>query len=171
MNYLIEKSQRLTSKLDVLHPRYLFNQIDWTQRLIAIKGARGTGKTILLLQYLKSLNLPGNMAIYISLDDFYFTSNSLMDFAHHFYLKGGKILAIDEVHKYPNWSRELKNVYDSYPDLKLVFTSSSILELYKGIGDLSRRLTSYQLYGLSYRNFAHEWKYFFRTNISGRCTI
>jgi len=131
----------------------LFNQINWKVRLIAIKGSRGVGKTTLLLQYIKENHKLDGTVLYVSLDDIYFQANSLIDLAEEFYINGGKYLYLDEVHKYENWSLEIKNIYDNYNDLNVVFTSSSILEIYKGDADLSRRLVSYELKGLSFREY------------------
>ncbi len=135
--------------------RYLINNIDWSNRLIGIKGARGSGKTTLLLQYLK-FKLPKNSEpLYVSLDNLYFLENTLIDLAEEFSLHGGTHLFLDEVHKYPNWSRELKLIYDQFPNLKTVFTSSSMLEIYKGESDLSRRAVTYFLKELSFREFVY----------------
>ncbi|WP_179021363.1 ATP-binding protein [Winogradskyella forsetii] len=138
--------------------RYLLDEIDWSNRLIGIKGARGSGKTTLLLQQIKyRLNKfsPEAEPLYVSLDNFYFLENTLVSLAQDFVLQGGTHLFLDEVHKYPNWSRELKLIYDQFPKLKTVFTSSSILEIYKGESDLSRRAVSYNLKELSFREFLH----------------
>jgi len=133
--------------------RYLLTEIDWDNRLIAIKGARGSGKTTLLHQYIK-FKLPKEaIPLYVSLDNLYFLDNTLVDLAKEFVFQGGTHLFLDEVHKYPQWSRELKLVYDQYPKLKTVFTSSSILEIYKGESDLSRRVVNYYLKELSFREF------------------
>lgn len=145
-----ERQIRFT-KLDF--KRYLYTEIDWNNRLIGIKGARGTGKTTLLLQWLKELNLPAEQAVYFSLDDLYFTTNSLADTIDSFYKNGGKIVVLDEVHKYKEWSRVIKNAYDFYPDLKIIFTGSSIIDISKQEGDLSRRVVMYELHGLSYREY------------------
>lgn len=133
--------------------RNLYHTIDWGDRLIGIKGARGTGKTTMLLQYLKQLELSNSEKLYISLDDIYFTNHSLVEVGKEFYMKGGKILVLDEVHKYPNWSQEIKNLYDRYSDLKIVFTGSSIVDITKNEGDLSRRSVMYELNGLSFREY------------------
>lgn len=143
--------------------RYLLDKIDWSNRLIGIKGARGSGKTTLLLQQIKyNLNKfsPEAESLYVSLDNLYFLENTLVSLAQDFVLQGGTHLFLDEVHKYPNWSRELKLIYDQFPKLKTVFTSSSILEIYKGESDLSRRAVSYHLKELSFREFLY-----FETNI------
>jgi predicted AAA+ superfamily ATPase len=153
MEKLILNSQAKIQRVSLVFSRFLLTKIDWNQRLIAINGARGSGKTTLLLQYAK-LNLKSDgTSLYISLDDLYFTEHSMLDLAEEFYLSGGKVLLLDEIHKYPNWSRELKLIYDDFPDLKVVFTSSSILEIYKGESDLSRRAVSYLLPELSFREF------------------
>lgn len=143
-----EKINRISPKIK----RYLIDEIDIDNRLIAIKGARGSGKTTLLLQLAK-LNLPLNTSLYVSLDHIYFFDNRLYDLAKEFSLFGGTHLLLDEVHKYPNWSREIKLIYDNFPDLNIMFTSSSMLEIYKAESDLSRRAISYQLKELSFREF------------------
>ncbi len=148
--------QRFNNKLKGIpthFKRYLFHQINWNDRLIAIKGSRGVGKTTLLLQYIKANHTLDGTVLYVSLDDIYFQANTLVDLADEFYINGGKYLYLDEVHKYDNWSLEIKNIYDNYNDLNVVFTSSSILEIYKGDADLSRRLVSYELKGLSFREY------------------
>jgi len=150
---LLEQSERLVSSVSLDFKRYLFNFIKWENRLIGIKGARGTGKTTLLLQWIKEQNLPTEKAAYFSLDDLYFTANSLKDTVSQFYKNGGVILVLDEVHKYKNWSQEIKNCYDFYPDLKIIFTGSSIIDIAKQEGDLSRRALLYELVGLSFREY------------------
>lgn len=133
------------------------DEIDWNNRLIGIKGARGTGKTTMLLQRVKfdlSNSKNNNTEVlYATLDDLYFLENTLTHLAHEFVLQGGKFLFLDEVHKYPQWSRELKLIYDRYSALNIVFTSSSMLEIYKGESDLSRRAVTYNLCELSFREF------------------
>lgn len=132
--------------------RYLHNKIDWDARLIAILGARGTGKSTLILQHIK-LYENIDKVLYVSADDIYFTAHRLADLASDFYANGGEALYIDEIHKYPGWSTEIKNIYDTYSKLRLVYTGSSILELEKGGADLSRRKLEYRLYGLSFREY------------------
>lgn len=133
--------------------RYLLDEIDWTERLIGIKGARGSGKTTLLLQQIKFKLSKDAIPLYATLDNLFFLDNALVSLAKAFVLKGGTHLFLDEVHKYPRWSRELKLIYDQFPALKIVFTSSSILEIYKGESDLSRRAITYHLKELSFREF------------------
>jgi len=151
MDRLYEISRVKVAAIPIKFKRYLLDDIDWNLRMIGIKGARGTGKTTLLLQRLKSL--PASESLYISLDDIYFAENRLIYFAEEFARLGGKYLFIDEVHKYPNWSQELKNIYDSLSGLNVVFTSSSALEINKGKYDLSRRALIFELPGLSFREF------------------
>lgn len=137
------------------YKRYLLDKINWSDRLIALKGARGSGKTTLLLQQIKFNLKKEDIALYASLDNLYFLENTLLDLAEDFVLQGGTHLFLDEVHKYPNWSREIKLIYDQFPNLKTTFTSSSMLEIYKGESDLSRRAVSYFLKELSFREFIY----------------
>ena len=134
--------------------RYLYSKIDWESRLIAITGARGAGKSTLLLQYAK-LQFPAskNKVLYVTLDHIWFANNSLFDLGEEFVRSGGEVLLIDEVHKYKTWAQEIKNLYDFFPQLKIVFTGSSMLEIYKGNADLSRRAVHYLLHGMSFREF------------------
>jgi predicted AAA+ superfamily ATPase len=120
--------------------------------MIGIIGPRGVGKTTLMLQFVKE-QLNSKDALYVSADDLYFVENRLYDVADNFYKNAGKRLFIDEIHKYPDWSRELKNIYDSFPTLNIVFTGSSVLDILKGSADLSRRAVMYQLQGLSFREY------------------
>lgn len=153
MEKLLSNSQIKIQRVSLEFIRFLIEKVDWNQRLIAINGARGSGKTTLLLQYAKTHLKADGSSLYISLDDLYFMEHSIRELAEEFYLSGGKVLLLDEIHKYPNWSRELKLIYDDFPDLKVIFTSSSILEIYKGESDLSRRAVSYLLPELSFREF------------------
>jgi predicted AAA+ superfamily ATPase len=153
MGMLLEQSERLIAATSTEYKRYLYNTIKWNSRLIGIKGARGTGKTTLLLQWIKELDLPAGKAAYFSLDDLYFTVNSLKDTVTQFYKNGGEVLVLDEVHKYKKWSLEIKNIYDFFPSLKIIFTGSSIIDISKQEGDLSRRALMYELPGLSYREY------------------
>lgn len=153
MESLKAKSNFLITRTPLDFSRYLMEKIDWSWRLVGILGARGAGKTTLLLQYLKRNIGIGNEAMYASLDDIYFSGHTLYNLAQEFSNKGGKYLFIDEVHKYPSWSAELKNIYDSIPDLNVVFTGSSIIDLLKQDTDLSRRAITYELNGLSFREY------------------
>lgn len=152
---LIEQSEVLIAAISLDFQRYLAHEIEWDNRLIGIKGARGTGKTTLLLQWLKQQGLPAHKAAYFSLDDLYFSTHSLLETGRQFYRQGGEILVLDEVHKYPGWAQEIKNLYDSLPDLQIIFTGSSIIDMAKQEGDLSRRALMYELHGLSYREYLH----------------
>jgi len=153
MEPLFEKHFRRLDGIPIDFTRGLMEEINWNARLIGIKGARGVGKTTLLLQYIKN-NLPlDKSTLYVSLDGIWFNENKLTQLADDFVKQGGRYLFLDEVHKYPNWSQELKNIYDEYPDLKLVFTGSSLLELLNARADLSRRAVVYSMQGLSYREY------------------
>jgi hypothetical protein len=154
MEKLIQVFRALLEPVDMKFKRYLWNEIDWNNRLIAITGARGVGKTTLILQCIKE-RFGNNLSnvLYVSLDDLYFTKTSLADFAWEFVKRDGKFLFLDEVHKYPEWSVEIKNIYDRHPGLSVVLTGSSALNIFKGKADLSRRLIHYSLNGLSFREF------------------
>ncbi len=145
-------SQRAVLGVETSFKRYLAAKIRWQNRLIVITGARGTGKTTLMLQRMKeSLSL--DESLYVSLDNLYFATHTLTDLAEAFVQRGGRYLFLDEIHKYPNWSVEVKNVYDHLPDLHLVLSGSSATELLRSQGDLSRRALFYHLQGLSFREF------------------
>ena len=137
--------------------RYMYDKIDWSDRLIGLKGPRGVGKTTLLLQRAKEF-LDRNTTLLVNADDLYFASHTLVDLADDFVRLGGKVLMIDEVHKYKEWSRELKLIYDYHKDLKVVFTGSSILDIEEGEADLSRRVVPYELQGLSFREYMKMFK-------------
>ncbi|MBN2728067.1 MAG: ATP-binding protein [Bacteroidales bacterium] len=151
MEYLISRSEQKIQNAPRWFRRYLFDRIKIDERLIGIKGARGSGKTTLLLQLAK--NHGKKDCLYVALDDLFFSENTLYSLAEKFNSFGGALLLLDEVHKYPDWSRELKLIYDDFEDLHVVFTSSSLLDLYKGESDLSRRLLSYHLEPMSFREY------------------
>jgi predicted AAA+ superfamily ATPase len=132
--------------------RSFHDQIAWDSPLVAIVGARGVGKSTLMLQHIK-LHEDIEKTLYVSADNIYFTSHNLVDLARQFYSNGGKALYIDEIHKYKNWSTEIKNIHDIYKKLRIGYTGSSILDLEKGGGDLSRRKLQYTLPGLSFREY------------------
>ena len=148
--------ERFLKKIDatsLTFIRSLIDKISWEARLIGIKGPRGVGKTTLLLQYIKK-NLPiDHSTLYVSLDNIWFAQNNLVDLVDDFAKRGGKYLFLDEVHKYPNWSIEIKNIYDDFPELKVVFTGSSMLEILNARADLSRRAVIYHMQGLSFREY------------------
>jgi predicted AAA+ superfamily ATPase len=152
MKTLYQKFETLLQNTTTDFKRYLYEKVSWESRMIGIIGARGVGKTTMILQHIKQ-NLGTKSALYVSADDMYFSENKLIDLADEFYKNAGEYLFIDEIHKYADWSRELKNIYDSFPTLKVVFTGSSVLDILKGSADLSRRAIIYKLQGLSFREY------------------
>jgi len=152
MNTLYQKFETLLQSTTIGFKRYLYENIAWDSRMIGIIGAGGVGKTTMILQHIKE-KLDSKKALYVSADDMYFSDHRLVDLADTFYKNAGEVLFIDEIHKYTDWSRELKNIYDSYPTLKIVFTGSSVLDILKGSADLSRRAIIYKLEGLSFREY------------------
>lgn len=152
MRTLYQKFETLLQNTPTDFKRYLYKEVSWDNRMIGIIGARGVGKTTMILQYIKE-NLDSKKALYVSADDLYFSENKLLDLADDFYKNDGEYLFIDEIHKYEDWSRELKNIYDSFPTLRIVFTGSSVLDILKGSSDLSRRAIIYKLQGLSFREY------------------
>ena len=154
MEQLQAQHLRLLSHMDMQHQRSLMDEINWNARLIGIRGARGVGKTTIMLQHIKeTYGLNPTAALYASLDHLYFSRHSLLDLAEEFYNQGGQCLYLDEVHKYEGWSREIKNIYDGFPELKVVFTGSSLLNILNAEADLSRRCVSYDMQGLSFREY------------------
>ena len=158
MEELLLSFRDLIDKVDTRFVRYLHDEIDWNSRLIAILGTRGVGKTTLLLQHIK-LTDTITSSLYVTADDLYFSRNTLVGLAQQFYQQGGKYLYIDEIHKYKGWSQEIKNIYDKFPELHVVYTGSSILDLEKGGADLSRRKIEYKLPGLSFREYIARFEY------------
>lgn len=152
MQRLIDTQNRVLQQADTSIKRYLYKQINWKNRLIAITGQRGTGKTTLLMQRIKEAE-DSNEYLYISADSLFIYKLSLFEIALTFRNNGGKYLFIDEIHKYASWSGEIKHIYDAIPDLNIVFTGSSILDIMKGYADLSRRAVHYTLQGLSFREY------------------
>ncbi len=153
MEFLFSEQQRLIKSLKTTK-RYLFDNIDWSLRCIGVLGARGTGKTTLMLQYIKERFEHSDKALYISVDNPYFQSLSLCEFAEGFHNMGGEVLLIDEAHKYaPDWASHIKSIYDSFPKLKIIFSVSSLLKIAKQDGVLSRRAIIYHLHGLSFREY------------------
>lgn len=153
MENIINRCRRLLNLTQTSHVRDIIHTINWDCRLIAIRGAKGVGKTTLMLQYLKLHDCDFKTMLYASIDSAYFTRHTLLDFADEFYRKGGKHLFLDEVHKYAGWSKEVKEIYDEYPDMKIVLSGSSLLSLRNGEADLSRRCISYDMQGLSFREY------------------
>ncbi len=152
MQSLFEYSTKLISETKTDFIRYMFHQINWQNRLIGLTGPRGVGKTTLILQYIQK-NLPINQTLYVTAEDFYFAGNRLLDVADLFVKSGGKYLFIDEIHKYPDWSKELKLMHDYHRNLNVVFTGSSVLDIKKSRYDLSRRAVMYAMQGLSFREY------------------
>ena len=153
MDLLIEIHRQRLKWTDTTFVRSLVNRIDWNSRLIGIKGSRGVGKTTLMLQYIKQNYGNSTDVLYVSLDNIWFTNHKMSDLVDDFVKRGGKYLFLDEVHKYPSWAQEIKNVYDNYPQLSIVFTGSSLLEILNVRADLSRRADIYHLPGLSFREY------------------
>ncbi len=152
MENLIRTSQRLINAVQMTTFRYLYDFVNWNDRLIMIKGARGVGKTTMMLQHIKACFGPAGKALYASCDNIWFSENKILELADYHYNHGGTHLYLDEIHRYTgNWQQELKNIYDSYPDYHVAFTGSSMIHLDSAIADLSRRCLPYQLYGLSFR--------------------
>ncbi len=152
MQRLYEAMYRLLEQAPVKFHRYLYDEIKWDNHMLGIVGPRGVGKTTLMLQHLRESHA-ADESLYVSADNLYFTDHSLYDVAEELVRNGGRYFFIDEVHKYPDWSRELKAMYDSLPDLHVYFTGSSVLDIEKGQADLSRRAPKYVLQGLSFREY------------------
>ena len=153
MEKLFEIFIKKIAQTDTTFVRSLMNEIEWKARLIGLKGARGVGKTTLLLQHIKLFHPIDGSVLYASVDNIWFSEHKLYDMASEFAKRGGKYLFLDEVHKYPNWSQELKNIYDDLPELKVVFTGSSLLEILNAKSDLSRRAIVYEMQGFSFREY------------------
>ncbi|HSX11083.1 MAG TPA: AAA family ATPase [Chlamydiales bacterium] len=152
--FITETFHRLIDELPTLPTRYLYPQFQLRNRLTGLVGPRGVGKTTLLLQYIKNELMRDKETFYFSADIVYFQQSKLLEFVSDLHLKEGyKIIFIDEIHKYQGWDQELKNIYDSFPSLKIVFSGSSMLDLVAGSHDLSRRAKLYRLQGLSFREY------------------
>lgn len=148
---IIFQEERLKETSVAFH-RYMFDRINWNASMVGITGPRGVGKSTMVLQYMLAQADRKDM-LYVSADHLYFSTHTLLELAETFVREGGKWLAIDEVHKYQGWSRELKNIYDGFPRLKVVFTGSSVLDINRGTTDLSRRALMYHMQGLSFREY------------------
>jgi len=153
MERLFETFVKKIAQTDTTFVRSLMDEVEWEARLIGLKGARGVGKTTLLLQRIKLFHPLDGSVLYTSVDNIWFSERRLYDMAVEFVKRGGKYLFLDEVHKYPNWSQELKNIYDDLPELKVVFTGSSLLEILNAKADLSRRAIVYEMQGFSFREY------------------
>ncbi|MGA2654521.1 MAG: AAA family ATPase [Gammaproteobacteria bacterium] len=159
LSALITIHNEVISTLSLTHKRYLFSHIHWESQAICIVGSRGVGKTTLMCQALISQYGSVEKALYISADNIHVLTMGLFAIAQEYFKYGGEALFIDEVHKYPDWSREIKNIIDTYKNKKIIFSSSSVLALKRSKYDLSRRVVYYELYGLSFREylaFAHD---------------
>ena len=132
--------------------RYMYGQVSWESRMFGLVGPRGVGKSTMILQYIKEHRNERRM-FYVTADHLYFSSHTLVDMVDEFAKEGGEQIFIDEIHKYPDWSRELKQIYESHPDVKVGFTGSSVLDIYKGSADLSRRAPVFFMQGLSFREY------------------
>ena len=152
MDKLFEYSNKLVRETGSSFFRYMYDEINWKSRMIGLVGPRGVGKTTLVLQYIKQ-NLNPAETLYVTAEDFYFVDNRFVDLADAFVKRGGKYLFIDEIHKYKDWAKELKLIYDYHKDLNVVFTGSSVLDIKKGASDLSRRAVIYNMQGLSFREY------------------
>lgn len=144
---------RKLQETDCSFQRFLYQKIDWGERLIGIKGARGVGKSTMILQHIKLTFNDTSEAFYASLDHIWFSSHTLSELVEYLYSHGVNHIYLDEVHRYHGWIREIKNIYDSYPRIHIVFTGSSLLEIDNAEADLSRRLRIYTLPGLSFREY------------------
>ena len=154
MEQLFEYFKRKLKETPTDLVRYKYNEIEWRGHALGLVGPRGVGKSTMLLQYIK-MQLEEKDTLYVSADHLYFASHTLVDLADRFYKMGGKHLFIDEIHRYEGWSVEVKQIFDSYSDLQLVISGSSILEITKGTADLSRRVPIYEMQGLSFREYLH----------------
>lgn len=157
MDNLIKIYKKLLRETDLRFFRYLYSEIDWNNRIVGVRGPRGVGKTTLMLQHIKK-DLNSNDVLYVNADDIYFSNHRLIDLAEKLVQRGIHYLFIDEIHKYKDWSKELKLIYDYYSELKVVFSGSSVLDLNKGASDLSRRAVVYHLFGLSFREYLELFK-------------
>jgi predicted AAA+ superfamily ATPase len=160
--FISETFHRLVEGISLTHTRYLYSTFNLTNRLTGLIGPRGVGKTTLMLQYIKNELLQNPKCFYFSADLIYFQQSKLLEFVSDLHLiEGYQIIFIDEIHKYQGWNQELKNIYDAFPNLKIIFSGSSMLDLIEGSHDLSRRAKLFRLHGLSFReylNFAFNFK-------------
>ena len=152
--FILETFHRLIDNQKITHRRYLYSEFNLQNRLTGIVGPRGVGKTTMMLQYIKNELYSSGKCFYFSADIIYFQQTSLLEFVKNLHvIEGYRVIFIDEIHKYQGWNQELKNIYDAFPELKIVFSGSSMLELIEGSHDLSRRAKVYKLHGLSFREY------------------
>lgn len=150
MQTLLDSHNEMLNRNIPFYNREIYRNIDWSQRLIAIKGTRGSGKSICLLQHVREHYRYDRTCLYVDMNDFYFAKNSLISFIDEFYKKGGKVLLLDQINKYPSWGYELNYCYEHYPDLQVIFAGSSLIKLDQP-RDLEERVKVYELEGLSFR--------------------
>lgn len=159
MESLYKKHRMFISQVSMDIVRDITNDIAWEKQLVAIRGSRGVGKTTLMRQYIRqTYGLNAGEALYCVMDSMYFTNHTLLDLSERFHQMGGSHLFLDEVHKYPNWSKEIKEIIDLYPDIKITFTGSSLIQILNADADLSRRVLAYTMEGLSFREYLHFYK-------------
>lgn len=159
METLFRKHRILISQVSMTIVRQIMNTIKWEKQLVSIRGSRGVGKTTLMRQYIRQkYGVNAGEALYLVMDSMYFTNHTLLEVAERFHLMGGRHLFLDEVHKYPTWSKEIKEIIDLWPDLKITFTGSSLLQILNTDADLSRRVLSYNMAGLSFREYLQFYK-------------
>lgn len=159
MDVLISQFKRRMTGISLALVRECIHEVAWDERLSAIIGPRGVGKTTLMLQYIKQ-HYADNLGevLYATTESLYFVQNTLIDLAERFVTNGGKHLFLDEIHRYPDWSREIKLIYDTYPELKVTISGSSLLQILNSEADLSRRCIWYNMQGLSFREFLQFYK-------------
>ncbi len=159
MDVLFEKQEAMLRATSMDIVRSFMNRVNWAAPMLCIRGPRGVGKSTLLRQYIKQhFESNSEQVLYCSLDWVYFSQHSILEVAERFYKRGGKLLVFDEVHKYENWSREVKEVAETYPNLQLMLSGSSLLKLLDGDADLSRRCRGYDMPGLSFREYLQFYK-------------
>ena len=159
MEALFKKHKMLISQINTGIVRDMMHSVNWEKQLVAIRGSRGVGKTTLIRQYIKQkFGISAGEALYCVMDSMYFANHTLLELAEQFHLMGGTHLFLDEVHRYPTWSREIKEIIDLYPNMKITFTGSSLIQILNADADLSRRVLSYTMKGLSFREYLQFYK-------------
>ena len=159
MEALFKKHKMLISQINTGIVRDMMHSVNWEKQLVAIRGSRGVGKTTLIRQYIKQkFGISAGEALYCVMDSMYFANHTLLELAEQFHLMGGTHLFLDEVHRYPTWSREIKEIIDLYPNMKITFTGSSLIQILNADADLSRRVLSYTMEGLSFREYLQFYK-------------
>ena len=159
MESLFKKHKMLISQVSTDIVREMMHSVNWEKQLVAIRGSRGVGKTTLIRQYIKQkFGISAGEALYCVMDSMYFANHTLLELAEQFHLMGGTHLFLDEVHRYPTWSREIKEIIDLYPNMKIAFTGSSLIQILNADADLSRRVLSYTMEGLSFREYLQFYK-------------